>query len=258
MSLFSTTVPSQTPSPAPQLYTPEPTIFSEGYYEWGTTAPTPTSSGCGIFDQLFNDCHLSAQSPVNAPIAEGNYYGDDYYYAENDGSGITIALVSLIIAISSCLAWAIGFACHRKRNNTTRRQRSSTSPTPQRTPPTERNASSKEELRIKVVDVLFPEERIDNSDMKLNSEANSYRWSSEQQNKRSNTACCICLEKFGPGDLVVSAGNCSHTYHRDCVMTWVRINDDCPMCRKPMFDEEAFKAVEQQFVYGLDPQALQV
>jgi hypothetical protein len=101
-------------------------------------------------------------------------------------------------------------------------------------------------LRSKVVKVLFPEEKIDSSQLKFDSEANSYRWTSN--NQKRNTSCSICLERFDEGDLILS-GLCSHVYHRECVMTWVEANDSCPMCRQPMFDEATYKAVEAQIIH---------
>jgi hypothetical protein len=85
------------------------------------------------------------------------------------------------------------------------------------------------------------------SKLKFDSEANSYRWTSNNQN--SNISCSICLELFDEEDLIIS-GLCSHAYHRECAsMTWVEANNSCLMCRQPMFDEATYKAVEEQIIH---------
>jgi hypothetical protein len=104
-----------------------------------------------------------------------------------------------------------------------------------------------QKLRSKVFKFLFPEERIDKTQMKIDSQNNSYRWTSN--NEKGNTTCSICLERFQEGDLIISGGLCSHAYHRECVMSWVQARDDCPMCRQPMFDEAIYQAVEEQIIH---------
>ncbi len=102
-------------------------------------------------------------------------------------------------------------------------------------------------LRSKVVKFLFPEEMIDRTQMKIDSQNNSYRWTSN--NEKGNATCSICFERFEEGDLIISGGLCPNAYHRECVMSWVEANDDCPMCRQPMLDESVYQAVEEQIIH---------
>eukprot|EP00814_Leptocylindrus_danicus_P008116 CAMPEP_0116008424 /NCGR_PEP_ID=MMETSP0321-20121206/2852_1 /TAXON_ID=163516 /ORGANISM="Leptocylindrus danicus var. danicus, Strain B650" /LENGTH=233 /DNA_ID=CAMNT_0003477239 /DNA_START=38 /DNA_END=739 /DNA_ORIENTATION=- len=73
--------------------------------------------------------------------------------------------------------------------------------------------------------------------------------------------CIICLDGYEEGDEVcssvlmahnctsdtedeeegVSVGrryNCEHTFHRHCILQWLRVHDDCPVCRRNLMDLE--------------------
>ena len=43
--------------------------------------------------------------------------------------------------------------------------------------------------------------------------------------------CIICLENFE--DKIIKL-NCNHYFHRKCINKWRKINDKCPICRKPI------------------------
>mmetsp|Transcript_20647 Transcript_20647/g.50705 ORF Transcript_20647/g.50705 Transcript_20647/m.50705 type:complete len:407 (+) Transcript_20647:64-1284(+) len=46
--------------------------------------------------------------------------------------------------------------------------------------------------------------------------------------------CCICLDKYEAGDTICASKNteCTHVYHKDCVMDWLMKNhNQCPLCR---------------------------
>ncbi|XP_054792881.1 probable E3 ubiquitin-protein ligase RHC2A [Prosopis cineraria] len=45
--------------------------------------------------------------------------------------------------------------------------------------------------------------------------------------------CSICLENF-EDDEDASAMPCNHIYHRDCIVTWLKTNHTCPLCRFQM------------------------
>lgn len=46
--------------------------------------------------------------------------------------------------------------------------------------------------------------------------------------------CCICLDKYEPGETICASKNpeCTHVFHKDCVMDWLMKNhNQCPLCR---------------------------
>ena len=45
--------------------------------------------------------------------------------------------------------------------------------------------------------------------------------------------CCICLEGYSCGETICVAKkpSCDHLFHKDCVLEWMKTNDDCPLCR---------------------------
>ena len=44
------------------------------------------------------------------------------------------------------------------------------------------------------------------------------------------TICCICLESIAHSDLA-SLNACDHLYHKDCILSWSRIENACPLCK---------------------------
>lgn len=56
-------------------------------------------------------------------------------------------------------------------------------------------------------------------------------------------SCSICLEDFDTEACIVT-GKCQHSYHRRCIMDWVKVDhDDCPNCRATMWDAEVFDGI---------------
>jgi hypothetical protein len=45
-------------------------------------------------------------------------------------------------------------------------------------------------------------------------------------------ACSICLAPYEPGD-VVRTVLCMHQFHRDCIDSWLRNKNECPVCKCP-------------------------
>ncbi len=46
-------------------------------------------------------------------------------------------------------------------------------------------------------------------------------------------SCPICLSEFTNGDVLIRIP-CSHVYHGDCILTWLKTNATCPVCRKEL------------------------
>ncbi len=51
----------------------------------------------------------------------------------------------------------------------------------------------------------------------------------------STRTCPICVEHYRAGDDIAWSYNeeCSHTFHRECIVQWLIHHDECPMCRSP-------------------------
>ncbi|CAD2093877.1 RING zinc finger protein, putative [Plasmodium vinckei brucechwatti] len=48
-----------------------------------------------------------------------------------------------------------------------------------------------------------------------------------------NSVCAICCVEYSEDDhICVLPCNYMHYYHRDCIFTWLKKNNDCPLCRK--------------------------
>ncbi|KAI4305737.1 hypothetical protein L6164_029085 [Bauhinia variegata] len=49
-------------------------------------------------------------------------------------------------------------------------------------------------------------------------------------------ACCsICLDKFGDLTSEVVGTPCSHAFHQDCILRWLKNHWSCPLCRYQVF-----------------------
>ncbi|GFH44545.1 hypothetical protein CTEN210_01019 [Chaetoceros tenuissimus] len=66
--------------------------------------------------------------------------------------------------------------------------------------------------------------------------------------------CSICLDSFGEhfeaGDML-SAPNCSHSFHKECIMKWFlsqSSNLTCPDCRSQMFTVDELRAASKVFL----------
>ena len=47
--------------------------------------------------------------------------------------------------------------------------------------------------------------------------------------------CALCSEEFTRGDVVCESNNpkCQHEFHKECMMTWLNIQNSCPICNLP-------------------------
>ncbi|WZZ09497.1 hypothetical protein YC2023_095418 [Brassica napus] len=43
--------------------------------------------------------------------------------------------------------------------------------------------------------------------------------------------CPICLQEFGqPGTIIMKLRCCDHSFHRNCILPWLRHKPSCPTC----------------------------
>lgn len=49
----------------------------------------------------------------------------------------------------------------------------------------------------------------------------------------TSSTCGICLNNFTPTD-VRHLLPCGHDYHRDCLNTWLSVQQSCPLCRSTL------------------------
>ena len=48
--------------------------------------------------------------------------------------------------------------------------------------------------------------------------------------------CIICLLEFSEDDTSqkIAELSCKHIYHEGCIKEWIKNNDICPICRRPI------------------------
>ncbi|XP_050237909.1 E3 ubiquitin-protein ligase ATL4 [Mercurialis annua] len=51
--------------------------------------------------------------------------------------------------------------------------------------------------------------------------------------------CAVCLSKFEPHDQLRLLPLCCHAFHVDCIDTWLRSNQTCPLCRSSIHASES-------------------
>ena len=70
--------------------------------------------------------------------------------------------------------------------------------------------------------------------------------------RREPTQCSICLENVN--DFDKKSLNCEHSFHRTCINTWLREQNNCPLCRKSQStrEEEVRTSREDPFMTALN------
>ncbi|GLT43319.1 hypothetical protein SLA2020_172790 [Shorea laevis] len=53
----------------------------------------------------------------------------------------------------------------------------------------------------------------------------------QNRSGRCSSTCAICLDDFKDGDNCAVITPCQHMYHRECIETWLKLNQHCPYCR---------------------------
>lgn len=61
-------------------------------------------------------------------------------------------------------------------------------------------------------------------------------YSSISQN--DELVCSICLDGYESDDAIIQSKNCSHYFHKECILEWLVKSDECPCCREDMMSEE--------------------
>lgn len=60
--------------------------------------------------------------------------------------------------------------------------------------------------------------------------------------------CSICLEPITGAQ--ISTAMCSHVYHSDCLLAWAHRahpnHNNCPTCRRPLWDAQVYRKLEQE------------
>mmetsp|Transcript_26330 Transcript_26330/g.39884 ORF Transcript_26330/g.39884 Transcript_26330/m.39884 type:complete len:269 (+) Transcript_26330:184-990(+) len=60
-------------------------------------------------------------------------------------------------------------------------------------------------------------------------------------------SCAICLDEFVDGEEINEMSECSHFFHKDCLLGWLDQHDVCPCCRRVIVTEEQWKqAIEEE------------
>ncbi|KAM7259297.1 hypothetical protein ACFE04_015038 [Oxalis oulophora] len=51
------------------------------------------------------------------------------------------------------------------------------------------------------------------------------------RNSDQKEECSICWEDYKKDDKCCVLSECKHVFHQTCILTWLRLKDDCPLCR---------------------------
>ena len=56
----------------------------------------------------------------------------------------------------------------------------------------------------------------------------------------STQECCICLDGYEADETVCWSreDDCDHIFHDECILAWLKDNDDCPLCRAKLVGHE--------------------
>ncbi|MEN2497891.1 MAG: hypothetical protein MHMPM18_002222 [Marteilia pararefringens] len=68
---------------------------------------------------------------------------------------------------------------------------------------------------------------------------------SESKKEGHHNECPVCLEAFADDERIRILA-CRHTFHSDCIITWLERNTSCPMCRKLIEYNELLAMPESQ------------
>lgn len=46
--------------------------------------------------------------------------------------------------------------------------------------------------------------------------------------------CCVCVNELKVGDEMTLLEKCAHTFHSNCISSWLKRSNQCPICRSPV------------------------
>lgn len=53
-----------------------------------------------------------------------------------------------------------------------------------------------------------------------------------EKSEKETEECSICLDKYSLNENCTTLSNCSHRFHSNCIQTWLKGSNTCPLCRK--------------------------
>ncbi|XP_020224668.1 RING-H2 finger protein ATL66 [Cajanus cajan] len=59
----------------------------------------------------------------------------------------------------------------------------------------------------------------------------------------TETECCICLGAFVDGEKLKVLPGCDHSFHCECVDTWLANHSNCPLCRASLKLDSSFPRI---------------
>ena len=65
------------------------------------------------------------------------------------------------------------------------------------------------------------------------------------QTKNPYMECCICNDEAAN---FVALDACSHNFHRECIVKWIKIRKTCPLCVQPFEDILSLEAKENKTI----------
>ena len=63
-----------------------------------------------------------------------------------------------------------------------------------------------------------------------------YKMKNVEKLDNDKKKCTICLENYVDGDDSIALP-CIHIFHADCIKTWVKDHNTCPICKKDIIYE---------------------
>jgi len=61
-------------------------------------------------------------------------------------------------------------------------------------------------------------------------ENGSLKLSNEQKEEEKQIVCKLCSSAITQTDHVLQIDSCNHIFHKDCLLTWIKDKETCPIC----------------------------